>query len=311
MPKQDGAPLRLVHQLAQPEPVIMMDVAQLEQVLINLVVNARDAMPEGGTLALRTRICRLDDTSLPDLTGGEPVAAGPYVVIEVEDDGAGMPPQVLARIFEPYFSTRREQGGNGLGLATVMGIVRQSDGFVEARSQPGRGSSFRIYLPAVQPGDGAACTPPSPAVASGSTSPRATGLARTVLLVEDETAVRGLAERVLARRGWHVRAAADGHEALRLASAGDLFDLLVTDAAMPGMGGLELIGRLRADRPQLPVILVSGYAEETLNTDLRRDAITFLPKPYSLATLVDLMEALAPARPSAASDVNPLVHTAF
>ncbi len=290
-----GPHIHLVFELEQPGPAIRMDLAQLEQVLINLVVNARDAMPDGGTLALRTRRCRLDEDAMPNLAGGEPVAAGSYVLIEVQDDGVGMPAPVLARIFEPYFSTRREQGGSGLGLSTVMGIVRQSDGFVEAHSEPGRGSCFRVYLPAVSPDDVAALTPPTVAAASTLAPPQRAGPARTVLLVEDETAVRGLAERVLARRGWHVYAAADGHEALRLAPAGEALDLLVTDAAMPGMGGPELIDRLRAERPRLPVILVSGYAEETLNTDLRGAGITFLPKPYSLATLAERMEDLVPA----------------
>ncbi len=289
-----GAQIRLMFQLAQPAPTIRMDLAQFEQVLINLVVNARDAMPDGGTLSLRTRQCRLEDGSLPVLAGGETILGGSYVVIEVEDDGVGMPAPVLARIFEPYFSTRREQGGSGLGLSTVMGIVRQSDGFVEARSHPGRGSCFCIYLPAVQPTSQPVVARPAGAMPAGPSSGDP-GVVRTVLLVEDEAAVRGLAERVLARRGWHVRAAADGQAALRLMASGEAPDLLVTDAVMPGMGGPELIGRLRAHRPDLPVILVSGYAEETLRTDLRRDSIDFLPKPYSLAALGELMDRLVPA----------------
>ena len=294
-----GAQIRLVFQLEQPGPTIRMDLAQFEQVLINLVVNARDAMPEGGTLSLRSRTCSLDDESLPVLAAGETILGGSYVVIEVEDDGAGMPPEVLARIFEPYFSTRREQGGSGLGLSTVVGIVRQSDGFVEARSHPDRGACFCVYLPAVQPVCPPALAPSMRSAPASSASAGGVDAIRSVLLVEDEAAVRGLAERVLARRGWHVRVAADGHAALHLMTAGEPLDLLVTDAVMPGMGGPELIGRLRAHRPDLPVILVSGYAEETLHSDLRRDSIVFLPKPYSLAALSELMDGLVPI-PSAA-----------
>ncbi len=314
-----GAQIRLIFQLAQPGPTIRMDLAQFEQVLINLVVNARDAMPGGGTLSLRSRTCRLEEGSLPMIAGGETIPGGSYVVIEVEDDGAGMPPEVLARIFEPYFSTRREQGGSGLGLSTVIGIVRQSDGFVEARSHPGRGACFCVYLPAAEP---ATCQPspaPAPSVPTGPASAGQPASVRTVLLVEDEAAVRGLAERVLARRGWQVRAAGDGHDALRLISDDEPLDLLVTDAVMPGMGGPELIGRLRAGRPELPVILVSGYAEETLHTDLRRESIVFLPKPYSLAALSELMDRLVPAASAARQDAEPtsiagptsLVHNPF
>lgn len=307
-----GAQIGLVFQLEQPGPTIRMDLAQFEQVLINLVVNARDAMPDGGTLTLRTRTCRLDEESLPTLAGGETIAGGLYVVIEVEDDGAGMPPQVLARIFEPYFSTRREQGGSGLGLSTVMGIVRQSDGFVEARSHPGRGSCFCVFLPAVQPAVSPTVAPPTRSEPTSSASGGDVDTVRTVLLVEDEVAVRGLAERVFARRGWSVRVAADGQEALRLTTAGETLDLLVTDAVMPGMSGPELIGRLRAKWPELPVILVSGYAEETLRTDLRSESIAFLPKPYSLMALSELMDALVPAslvRPK--SELGRLVRNPF
>ena len=282
LPRMLGTPHRLALELEEPGRRIRVDPAQFDQIIMNLATNARDAMPDGGTLTLRTghrTVYR------PRQDGLETIGPGRYVLIEASDTGTGIPPDALPHIFEPFFTTRRQRGGSGLGLSTVHGIVRQSGGFVTAESEPGRGTTLRIYLPRHEgpPSEDAepeAAEPEraAPAVVSG---PRG-----TVLLVEDESAVRRLAERALRQAGWTVLVAESAEAALERIAAEVRIDLLVSDIVLPNMDGAALLVRLRDRHPNLPAILVSGYAESAVRGDLPMDGVAFLPKPYALKALV-------------------------
>jgi two-component system cell cycle sensor histidine kinase/response regulator CckA len=290
-----GSRVRLTVAVEQPGRRIRMDPTQLDQVIMNLALNARDAMPEGGELRIVTghavvlHPVQLHQDELPP---------GRYAVLEVTDSGTGIAPEVLPRIFDPFFTTKRDQGGHGLGLATVHGIVRQSGGFIGAESKAGAGTTFRIWLPrhegAAEPAAAAAAAvpraePPRPAAADGDAP---------VLLVEDEAPLLRLAERALTRAGFAVLPAASAEEALELLDAGAPAPLaLVSDVVMPGMDGLALAARLRARDPGLPVLLVSGYAEVALGRDLDAEGLKLLPKPYGLADLVAELRALLPPPP--------------
>ncbi|MDX2122108.1 MAG: PAS domain S-box protein [Gemmatimonadota bacterium] len=254
---------------------VRADPGQLEQVIVNLCVNARDAMPTGGRLLLETA-----NVQYPGAAHGPEaiMPAGAYVLLAVTDSGAGMDPQTLRHIFEPFFTTKEAGRGTGLGLATVYGIVKQSDGFVFVDSELGRGSRFRIYLPRVEGAAEPVEAPPERPTA------RASG---TILLVEDEEAVRRLARRVLEEVGYTVLEAADGPEALRLLERweGNL-DLVVTDVIMPGMSGQELSARLRAIRPWLRIMYVSGYTDDTiLQHGTLLPNTSFLQKPFTPGAL--------------------------
>jgi CheY-like chemotaxis protein len=221
----------------------------MDQVLMNLAVNARDAMPSGGVLAIGcvNRTVSADDAV--GLWGPEPVPAGDYVVVTVSDTGGGMSPETLSRAFEPFFTTKPLGKGTGLGLATVYGIVRQSGGYLAVEAEPGRGTVFSIFLPRHHASLDAA---PQPA-------PAGAGGAETVLLAEDEDSVRQLVRRVLQAQGYHVLAAASGAEALRLADEHDgPIPLLLTDVMMSGMSGPELAGTITARRAELRVLFMSG-----------------------------------------------------
>jgi len=253
------------------------DAGQIEQAILNLVVNARDAMPRGGTLTIEARRARIDGDHCrlqPDARPGE------YVQVSVTDTGTGMSPEVLARVFEPFFTTKAVGSGTGLGLAMVYGIIRQSGGHVEVSTQPGRGSTFTLYLPTTEgPETSRRTSPPSAPLPTGT---------ETVLLVEDEAAVRELTSRVLSSRGFTVLAAADGPEALRLAGGpGRPVDILVTDVVMPGQSGPDLATTLRARWPELPVLFVSGHTDDAVvRHGLLHQTIHFLPKPYVPSELV-------------------------
>ena len=280
-----GGQVRLVMDLETPGRMVRVDPTQLDQVLVNLSVNARDAMLDGGTLTLRTGHINL---YRPLTLGEETIPPGRYVMIEVQDTGMGIAADVLPRIFDPFFTTRRDSGGNGLGLSTVHGIVRQSEGFLAVESAPGQGSRFRIYLPRydAQP----EAVPAMEPVATGTVAvPEPEAERRTVLLVDDEDPVRRLAERALTRRGWNVLAAASADEALALVEA-DTISAVISDVVMPGMDGASLVRTLRKTRPELPAILVSGYAEAALRRELEGSGVVFLAKPYALRELVDRLE---------------------
>ena len=255
-------------ELAPVLPPVWADRGQVEQILMNLVVNARDAIEGRGTIHIRT--------ASPD--GNAPAEADPgqdYVLLEVSDDGRGMEPDLLERIFDPFFTTKDPGKGTGLGLSTVYGIVQQSGGAIDVTSEPGAGSSFRIWLR--QPP--ASVLAPARAGASAPTGPRARR-GMLVLLVEDEPAVRAVAARTLERAGHRVEQAGSGTEALRVAAAVTP-DLVLTDIVMAGMTGPELVRRLREQWPDLPAVFMSGYAEEHLPDGGLGDSENFVAKPFT------------------------------
>jgi PAS domain S-box-containing protein len=255
---------------------VRADPGQLHQVILNLVVNARDAMPTGGRLELTTANVELCPGRPP-----EPDAArgGPFVLLAVSDTGCGMTPEVLARICEPFFTTKPVGQGTGLGLATVYGIVRQSDGHLAVASAPGRGTTFKVYLPRVgweepRPADGE----PAAALPRGG---------ETILLVEDEAPVRRYAAQVLEGLGYRVLTAADGAEARAVTAAHpEPLDLLVTDVVMPHQSGRQLAEALQAQRPGLKVLFMSGYTEDAVvRHGVRSAEAAILHKPFSPAAL--------------------------
>jgi two-component system cell cycle sensor histidine kinase/response regulator CckA len=267
----------LALELDRPGPRARVDPSQLDQALLNLVVNARDAMPEGGVI--RIGLSALDLTSEEVVQGGV-IPPGSWAVLSVADEGAGIPSALLPRIFEPFFTTRRGQGGTGLGLSTVLGILRQSGGHVSVASAPGRGTVFRLWFPRSV---AAAEAEAAPAVAApGGAAPR------RVLLVEDEAPLRLLARRALVGAGHEVRAVEDAEAALAAVDDGFAPDVLVSDVTMPGeMDGLALAEALRARIPGLRVVLVSGYAAATVGEGLAGKGVRFLEKPFRMAELAE------------------------
>jgi len=253
------------------------DRAQIEQVLLNLAINARDAMPDGGTLDIAVGTT-VRDAPTPVL------AAGRYATLVVTDTGHGMPPDVVARIFEPFFTTKPRGRGSGLGLSTVYAIVSRAGGAIDVRSAVGAGTTFEVLLPLAATEDDASAD----AAATGLADQPAPAVGReVVLVVDDEAAIRELVVRYLTRSGYVVVAAAEATEALeRLSSPGQRVDLLLTDLTMPGMSGRALIERARALDPALRVICMSGYAErETADGDGAMPAAHYIEKPFSLGTL--------------------------
>lgn len=262
---------------------VKTDKLQLEQAIINLAVNARDAMPDGGRLTIRTRNVTERECyrlQLRDMVPGE------YVEIEVSDTGTGIPNEVLGKIFEPFFTTKEAGKGTGLGLATVYGIVKQSGGYIYAESTPGEGTTFRIYLPRyhLDEKDEAAITERNEAKLRVQRADL-TGAGR-VLLVEDEDVVRSFAVRALTRQGYEVLEASDGLEALEVLEAnGGNIDVVVSDVVMPAMDGPTMLKEMRKTRPDIKVIFVSGYPNEAFQEALGEGNIAFLPKPFSLPQL--------------------------
>jgi two-component system, cell cycle sensor histidine kinase and response regulator CckA len=252
------------------------DAGQLEQVLLNLAVNAHDAMPSGGTLTLATASVEVSEDAAARWGHLVP---GPYVTLSVQDTGSGMSPEVQERIFEPFFTTKGPGQGTGLGLSTVYGIVKQTGGHIFVSSEPGGGSTFTIYLPASAP-----VTEPVPAEPPGHAGQ---GTSETVLLVEDEDLVRQLTREILLRNGYRVLEAADGAEALRLVSQYDgQIDLMVTDVVMPRMSGNELVGHARPLRPDMRVLYVSGYSEEAIARHGQlTEGVELLSKPFTPGVL--------------------------
>jgi two-component system, cell cycle sensor histidine kinase and response regulator CckA len=275
---------------------VKTDLGQFEQVLINLAVNARDAMPEGGTITVRTRNIEADEVAGLNNRGMEP---GDFVLIEVADEGTGIPPEVLQQIFEPFFTTKDVGKGTGLGLSMVYGIVKQSGGYIYPESEVGKGTTFRIYLPrhvedeadqATTEGEAAALVEAGAAkqsAAAASEPEDLTGGSAVVLLVEDEEAVRRGGKRMLEARGYEVHEAGTGVEALEvLAELEGKVDIVVSDVVMPEMDGPTLLTELRKDYPDMKFIFVSGYAEDAFAKNLPEDArFGFLAKPFSLKQL--------------------------
>lgn len=263
-----------------PEPATVHgDTGMLEQVIMNLAVNARDAMPRGGKLSIQVENLEIDE---PHTLLHPESRPGPFVCLSVKDTGCGMDAPTLARIFEPFFTTKEVGKGTGLGLATVYGIVKQHEGWVEVASEPGVGSTFSVYLPAcLAPLE----TPEPPAPATITT---ACGGRETILLVEDEPVLRELATMILTAGGHEVLEADNGREALKIWEANrHRIDLLLTDMVMPeGISGMELATRLRATKPELKIVIASGYSMDDLDTEfVQRGNAIFLQKPYTHVTL--------------------------
>jgi two-component system cell cycle sensor histidine kinase/response regulator CckA len=274
-----GSSVRIELRRGVERAPVVADASQLQQVLVNLAVNSRDAMLRGGTLTITTGETELGfaDATALDLI------PGPYVTIDVEDTGTGMDDATRSHAFEPFFTTKGPSHGTGLGLATVYGIVRQSGGAISLRSVPGVGTQVRIHLPR---GDASTAAPPATGAPEESR-----GL---VLLVEDEPRVRSQARRLLQRSGYAVVEASDGVEGLRLFEEGrGAFAVVVTDVVMPIVGGVDMVAALRERQPGLPVVFVSGYTAE--DQDLPLDAnTTFLTKPYTIAALCDAIASVMP-----------------
>jgi CheY-like chemotaxis protein len=244
----------------------------VEQIIMNLAVNARDAMPHGGTLTIETDNTELDEDYAKAHLSVEP---GLYVVLTMTDTGVGMTPEVQARAFDPFFTTKEFGKGTGLGLATVHGIVAQSGGSVQFYSEVGRGTSFKVYFPASDV-TAVAVTAPPPLVA------RPQGGTETVLLVEDAEGLRELARRLLDRQGYTVLVAANAEEALVVFEQNASIDVLLTDVVMPGASGPELTRQLVEQRPGLKVVYMSGYTEETIvHHGVLNPGIAFLHKPFT------------------------------
>jgi nitrogen-specific signal transduction histidine kinase len=273
-----GEDVRLQLSLHSTPLTTRADPGMLDQVLMNLAVNARDAMPEGGRLLIETAATTIDETAArrhPD------AAAGRYVCLAVSDTGSGISPEILPRIFEPFFTTKETGKGTGLGLATIYGIVQQHRGWIEVQSQRGQGTRFELFLPASE----------APAVDSGNLEqPKPRGGKETILFVEDETPVRLITRALLEQFGYRVLPAANGVEALKVwEQHRDSIALLLTDMVMPaGISGQQLARRLEEDRPSLRVLFTSGYSAEIAGRNLElRAGENFLQKPFPSALLLE------------------------
>jgi CheY-like chemotaxis protein len=270
-----GEDVKVVLALRPGLASVMADRGQVEQVVMNLAVNARDAMPKGGTLTIETANVELDEHYAKTHRA---VIPGAYVALTVTDTGTGMTPEVQARLFEPFFTTKEVGKGTGLGMATVYGIATRSGGSVGVYSEIGKGTSVKVYFPRAEATDMVTEVPAPVAPARVGT--------QTVLVVEDEDGLRELAKRLLLRQGYTVLVAANAQEALRLFAANQSIDVLLTDVVMPGASGPELTRQLVEQRPALRVIYMSGYTEDAIvHHGILKPGIAFLNKPFNSETL--------------------------
>ncbi|MBU1748073.1 MAG: response regulator, partial [Chloroflexi bacterium] len=277
--------IRITLDLAPGEYPVHADPIQLQQVVTNLAVNARDAMPTGGELRLGLARFTLPPATLAPCPG---MAPGEWVVLAVTDTGTGIPADVLPHLYEPFFTTKEVGQGTGLGLAQVYGIVQQHAGFIDVETAVGRGTTFRVYLPRHE-GAGAPTTPTQ-------TTPLPQGQGQTILLVEDEETVRQLGQRVLESLGYQVLTAPNGRAALAVYRSAARVDLLITDLVMPEMGGIELLRQLQAVDPALKVLALTGYMADGAISDLAGVAVQgVIQKPFDLATLAEIVHRVLAA----------------
>jgi two-component system, cell cycle sensor histidine kinase and response regulator CckA len=284
-----GGQVQMVYRLEPDLPPVRLDPNRLEQVLMNLAVNARDAMPQGGTLHISTTLEEITPADAK-LAGPEP---GSWVALTVEDNGSGMTPEVARRAFDPFFTTKSRDRGTGLGLAMVYGTVKQSGGSIELESEPGRGTRFTLRFPVVEPDPDLPAEPASGPLRQeqgewegSSTTPG------SILVIDDDPAVRRAVTRVLERAGFRVVGVEDAEGGLACLATDERFDAVLSDLVLSGMSGTDLLERLRVERPGLPLFAISGYVEGSLD---RRDAIppgvTFIQKPFSARDLAAAVEA--------------------
>ena len=274
-----GETVKLDVQHGRSIGVVRADPGQLEQVIVNLGVNARDAMPDGGILLIETKAVSKADVRA---MRSEILPIGDYALLSITDAGTGIAKEHLAKIFEPFFTTKEVGKGTGLGLSTVYGIVKQSGGFIFADSEIGKGTRFDIYLPVHEGG-----MPPPTTLATLDAPPKDVWGTGRLLIVEDEPMVRAVAERALVRQGYTVETACDGEEALALFAEGKSYDLVVSDVVMPNMDGPAMARELRKQRPDMRILFMSGYAEEQLRESINLDKVAFLPKPFSVQQIAE------------------------
>ena len=278
-----GPEIRLALMLGDGKSDVVCDAHELESVLLNLAINARDAMPNGGHLTISVFDRKL---TAADLADQDQVNPGGYVEIKVADTGLGMTPDVLSRAFEPFFSTKPTGSGTGLGLSQVYGFVRQSGGFTRIESGPGEGTVVSFFLPS-HPRQGAAA--PSSSKSVESAPPSARGV---VLVVEDQDAVRAQIVEVLTEMGCEIVEAVDGIQAMRIVNSRRDLDLLVTDVGLPGLNGRQLADAALEAIPSLPVLLITGYAGKALDDIRLADSMQILRKPFELEDLAAQVKAL-------------------
>ena len=280
-----GEHVELIADLASDLPLVLADPGQIEQVLVNLAVNARDAMPGGGKLTIQTSSAQIGEPAATQIG----LSPGPYVMLKVSDTGCGIPRHVLDRVFEPFFSTKPKGEGTGLGLATVYGIITQADGNVRIYSEPGMGTTVTAYLPVT----GAATTT---TISQAPAAPQP-GSGQIVLVVEDEPAMREVTRRTLAENGYQVTAVAGGREALAaLTHRLDHIDLLLTDVIMPQMQGKEVAANVLALHPDARVVFMSGYTQGLLSAQgVLEPGIHLIEKPFSEASLLTMLHEVLSA----------------
>lgn len=267
-----GEHIQIITHLDPALEHILVDPVQVEQIIMNLIINARDAMAQGGTITVETKNVELDEEFAREHRGATP---GEYVHLRVRDTGCGMDSDTLAHVFEPFFTTKEPGKGTGLGLATVYGFLKQSGGYIDVASEPGRGSTFTVYLPRIkhEMAEAAGRTGKAPSQSDKGHE--------TILLVEDDPHLRMLLASVLRGRGYTVLVAADGADALALCKAGGgCADLVVTDVIMPRMNGPQLIQKLKALVPTVRVLYMSGYTGDTVPEDLAETEASYLQKPF-------------------------------
>ncbi len=273
-----GASIAIATTVPDDLPPIYGDPGQIEQAILNIALNARDAMPDGGQLTLAVSLADVDEVFA---AAHRPMPAGRYVELRIADTGLGMDAATKARAFEPFFTTKDVGKGTGLGLSMVYGTVRQSGGYIFVDSEPRRGAIFRVYFPPAQgnPREDTARAAVKDPAANDGTAPA------TVLVVDDDASVRNLVVKTLKRKGYRVLHAASAAEGLTIASAERAIDLLLTDASMPGMSGLDLAKTLAAERPGMRVVVMSGFTEETLDIGRAGASAVLIQKPFAPAEL--------------------------